>query len=1010
MLERKRMAAYESYEEFKEAVRSANPIEDVIEETGAEYRLNRISRNHWIVGSEHDSLNVCPAEGIYKWWAASEESGDVFKWYMNRHECDFMMALQRLAERAGLEMPRFSEKENQRFAAVQEKMDIWGAAQGLFAEFLKEDKAAWAYVTNGPTPSGKPRYFSEKTIKQAGLGFTGGTSAHRERMKKVFAEQGIDPACPAAVAVLGFQGDVGAWAERWNVTPKENWLRDSYISGLMSGKRLIYPHFGRGQVLYFSARNILGSENRKDGSIRKSYNLPKELVGGEGSQFYYNFLYSSISEEIVLVEGQGDAVALAEMGIPAAAMLGLNLKKMDKEIMALRWGKKRGKRFERSVYIGVDGDAPAWKAMIGNEEDWPIMTLLGPGARVINWQRDADRRKITVAAANDRERSVLVKDGNDYLAACKEWIKNENEAVGIDGKIDTKLYKETLQGIVKENIIDEAKLLIYQIADWAGNKKGADQERAQKIALMGVTQMDEFQFSLHRTAIADLLGMSVRELTNALKAANQIVEKAKTQGEPIYTWGGYYDGWMIEYLYDIEDHTAWLAWRDPDGKLGSGDRVEIEGRFFIPYPPDEAMQAGAVQYASNLHNTALNEKPVEIAELIQMIVWFLKDIYLWPSDQLVRLTAYWVLTTWIYDSFESLIYLRATGGAGSGKSELMKRIGLLCYRTMTANGSSSTSSLFRSVERYNGTVFIDEADLDFSDTENDMVKFYNLGAMKGNPIWKSESVIGPDGLSTFKPVAYRTFCPKLIAMRKDFKDDAVGTRSLTLKLVPRETAELIAAKVPLTLNREFRERAQKIRNLLVRWRLENWQPEIEVDPSFYDLQISARLNQVAGPMLAIAREDKEQQEAIRSMLRDYYAETILNQSMTLTARVVEAMWTIWQDPALKKLMVKEEIDEFLIKIGDITEITNKIISKMNDDEDDSEDSSGPSKDGKKMKSRRVGQILREDMQMRVSERRRDGFWVYWNEPRLIGLSTKYGVNRENFTPEPATTLQQGSLV
>jgi hypothetical protein len=344
-----------------------------------------------------------------------------------------------------------------------------------------------------------------------------------------------------------------------------------------------------------------------------------------------------------------------------------------------------------------------------------------------------------------------------------------------------------------------------------------------------------------------------------------------------------------------------------------------------------------------------------------------------------------------------VIYLRAIGGAGSGKSELMRRIGMICYRTMTANGAGSTSSLFRSLERYKGTVFIDEADLQQSDTEQDMVKFYNLGAMRNNPIWRTVESTGPDGEKTWEAVSFQTFCPKLVAMRKDFKDDAIGSRSLTLKLVAREMVELKAAGIPLTVNNQIRARAQAIRNVLCRWRLETWQPEIEVDPDFYDLTISARLNQVAGPLLAIARDDIEQQEEIRKTLRDYHAESRISQSMKLEARVIEAMWKIWNYPELHKAMIKMQPDGSpSMKVGDITKKTNEIMDQMNDEEGDEDDDR---RKQNSVKAQRIGRICREEFSMQVSDRQRDGFWVYWNEPRMLGLSNKYGITPEDFGPQ-----------
>ena len=376
--------------------------------------------------------------------------------------------------------------------------------------------------------------------------------------------------------------------------------------------------------------------------------------------------------------------------------------------------------------------------------------------------------------------------------------------------------------------------------------------------------------------------------------------------------------------------------------------------------------------------------------------------------------AYYVVMTWMYDCFETIMYLRAMGPAGGGKSELMNRIGLICYRMMKSSGAGSTSSLFRALERYKGTVFIDEADIQNSDAESDMVKFYNMGAMRGNTIWRTVEVM-IDGKRDWETKSFQTFCPKLIAMRKDFSDDAVGSRSLTFKVQPKEMIELIAAKIPLSITSEIRIKAEAIRNLLLRYRLEMWQPEIEIDPAFYDLSISARLNQVAGPLLAMAKDDPAQQEEIRNNLREYYSESILDKSMTIAARVIEALWRIYKYSDLNASLVKVEPDGTeLIKIGDITRIANQIMDMMNETGEEDEDDSHRRKSG--LKPHRVGRILREDLQMEVTPRRRDGFWVVWNEPRLLGLSVRFGIDPEEFAQgEPKdeikiTKVDQGRLV
>ena len=78
----------------------------------------------------------------------------------------------------------------------------------------------------------------------------------------------------------------------------------------------------------------------------------------------------------------------------------------------------------------------------------------------------------------------------------------------------------------------------------------------------------------------------------------------------------------------------------------------------------------------------------------------------------------------------------------------------------------------------------DEGDLpDGGDASSGIVKFINLGSMKGRKIWRTVEVTLPDGGRDYDIQTFDPFVPKLVAMRKDYKDDAVGTRALTINLV-----------------------------------------------------------------------------------------------------------------------------------------------------------------------------------------------------------------------------------
>jgi hypothetical protein len=316
---------------------------------------------------------------------------------------------------------------------------------------------------------------------------------------------------------------------------------------------------------------------------------------------------------------------------------------------------------------------------------------------------------------------------------------------------------------------------------------------------------------------------------------------------------------------------------------------------------------------------------------------------------------------------------------------------------MTASGASTAATLFRMVETYKGTVFIDEADLhDGGDMSNMIIKFMNQGAMKNNPIQRLTEVITENG-KQYEVENYQTYCPKLIAQRRDFKDDAVGSRCITIKLMPKEPIELKRKGIKLQINQEFRERALAIRNLLLRWRLENWTAEIELEDDLMDLEISSRLNQVTMPLKALARDDPELQDEITKFLRDYNQDQTLTRSMTIAARVVEAMWKIIKSPSLREKYVINLADGAgdAMLIGDVAFVANQIMDEMNAVEGEEETEETKKKKKKEsLKARYVGSIVRNELQLQVGARRGKGFPVFWDQVKMEILGKRYGVDWE----------------
>jgi len=1037
-------------------IKEANRIEDVIEET------HPLQHRHgkYIRGMDNDSLVVNTRNQTYSWNSQGEIQGDVIEWVMKRNGWDFKATVEWLARRAHLPEPRWSHEDQAKREANRQRETAFGLAQQAMQKWLWDDAEALAYA--------RGRGWTDETIRESGLGFSGrNTAAALADLKGDFSLNGIDAECPHAVAILGWRGDVKAWARQWGVEIEDqpNWREWGMVPGLMGKTRLIYTHYVNGRVATFSGRNILGAEINKDGTEIKSYNLPVVLSGER--QMYFNQAYGARADECVVVEGQADAITLGQWGVAAVAMMGTSYQDQERVLEELR------KRHQR-LYLGMDADEAGLRALRGKNDDWPMAFILGPMARVIRWSEGKDANdwlkamgedglldyfgeirqtgqtpsaptgenelvgRAVELVRKDREVNSIAKiqralkigypravrvvealkvmgvvtadpdaqgrlivgeaaadgegrspeEGRSPIAPTGE--KTEGGAGGEGTVIDREEYIKRLvelQTVRALEALGSALTMAEECAAWAGQLKGGERDEGMKVAFKMISQMDRVERASYRKSLIERLGMGIREFQDILKGAVK-----ESEEEPVFfveTLGGFIGGWLIEYVYDPGADKARLAFRDPDRKIGMAEFLDIDGKRYVPKPVNNFIKKGGVLFPSEVG--ALKSTK----ELVTLVEMFINAHYLLENKYLSRIIAYYVLMSWVYDAFNALPYLRAMGEAGAGKSELMRRVGHLCYRLMMASGAGTAASFFRATEMYRGTVFIDEADLhDGGDMSNDLVKFLNLGAMAGNPIWRLEEVIGENG-KTYEVMTFETFCPKLIAMRRDFKDDAVGSRCLTIKVQPREPMELRAKGIKLNIDDTFREKARAIRNLLLRWRFEKWEAQIETGEELMDLEISSRLNQVTMPLKALAKDDPELMSEIELFLRAYHREMTLTKSMTIAARVVEAIWRIWNNPKEHEKYVKNGGGACIL-IGDVAFVANTIMDEMNALEgDDAEDESTKKKRKKdSLTARGVGSVIRNDLQLQVGERRGKGFPVFWDEMRMRALAKRYGVDPE----------------
>lgn len=315
----------ENFQDFVEKVRDANPIEDVLQDSGIALHGHGRLRT----AAKHDSMKVRVDYGRVFWYS-QQWNGDVFGWVMKERGCDFGEALEHLARRARLEMPKFSRKNEGDVFRARATADAFSVAANVFHRWLAGDKERGVTADTDALAYAHGRAWTDETLAAALIGFSGRkTDAQIADMKGEFEMCGIDPHSPAAVAVMGFQGDVDKWARKYSVRDEEDfdegWVLKGRIHGLMDTPGIIYAHQHKGGVNYLSRRNLPGFDKIKDketGKERewKCFNPYKMLAGPK--QPYFNHVHR-MDRVLIGVEGQGDAVSYGQMGYGAIAFCGL---------------------------------------------------------------------------------------------------------------------------------------------------------------------------------------------------------------------------------------------------------------------------------------------------------------------------------------------------------------------------------------------------------------------------------------------------------------------------------------------------------------------------------------------------------------------------------------------------------------------------------------------------------------------------------------------------------------
>ncbi len=271
--------------DFLDDIRARLPVSDVI---GRRVKLKRQGRE-WIGLSPFNpektpSFTVNDQKGFYHCFSSGNH-GDIFRFLMETEGLSFPEAVERLAQEAGVPMPRQDPQAERRAEKRKSLQEICELAALYFTDSLRGSTgdAARRYLTE--------RRLSPETLREFRFGFAPNS---RDALKRHLADQGVDEGAMIAAGLLIKPDDGRPAYDRFR-------------------NRVIIPiEDGRGRVVAFGGRTL-----DPDGQP-KYLNSPETELFHKGTMLFNAHRARQAAYETgsaIIVEGYMDAIAVYQAGI-----------------------------------------------------------------------------------------------------------------------------------------------------------------------------------------------------------------------------------------------------------------------------------------------------------------------------------------------------------------------------------------------------------------------------------------------------------------------------------------------------------------------------------------------------------------------------------------------------------------------------------------------------------------------------------------------------------------------
>ena len=359
-------------DELIEEVRSRNDIVDVI---SGYVRLTKKGSTYFGLCPFHNektgSFSVSPNKQMYYCFGCGA-GGNVFTFLMQYENFSFPEAMEALAERAGIELPKqeMSAQAKKEADKRQILLEINKAAGKYYYMLLRSEHGKQAYEYF------KKRELSDATMQKFGLGYS---DKYSDDLYRYLRKLGYDDVILKESGLVSIDEVRGGHDKFWN--------------------RAMFPIMDvHNKVIGFGGR-VMG-----DGEP-KYLNSPETKVFDKSRKLYaLNFARQTKKPQMLLCEGYMDVIALHQAGFDnAVASLGTAFTSGHASLL---------KRYTKEVYLTFDSDGAGIKAAL---RAIPILKEVGLTAKVINMKPYKDPDEFIKALGAEEYQKRIDAAENSFM-------------------------------------------------------------------------------------------------------------------------------------------------------------------------------------------------------------------------------------------------------------------------------------------------------------------------------------------------------------------------------------------------------------------------------------------------------------------------------------------------------------------------------------------------------------------------------------------------------------------